>query len=317
MKHRRLVASSARLAAAVLLLAACSAGPSPSPSPSPSPTPSPTPSSTPGPTLAVAELRYALLDRYGALSWCDPDFYPIGHDDEQLLANQRLAEIRADADTYAAILDRLGIAIDAELTDTQVLAIYREWKLLNAVTLTALADASGYAFDLIFIKNEGLGTGTRHAGTIANDGTISATIDEDAFLVSCPICLARGTLIDTPTGPRLVEELRAGDLVWTLDGHGRRVVLPLLLVGSTPVPGSHSVVHVVLDDGRELWVSPGHPLVDGRTAGELAAGDTLDGATLVSADRLAYAGGATFDIMPAGDTGFYWANGIPIASTLR
>ena len=33
-------------------------------------------------------------------------------------------------------------------------------------------------------------------------------------------------------------------------------------------------------------------------------------------ERLAYTGHATFDLLPAGDTGFYWANGILIGSTL-
>ncbi len=73
----------------------------------------------------------------------------------------------------------------------------------------------------------------------------------------------------------------------------------------------------MLDDGRRLWVSPGHDLPDGRTAGELAAGDSLDGARVVSTELAAYAGGATFDLLPAGESGFYWANGILLASTLR
>jgi hypothetical protein len=301
--------------AVVLLVAACTAGPSPSPSPSPSPAPSPSPSPTPGSEQPVAQLKYILLDLFGTLSWCDPDYYPVAHEDEQVLARQRIAEIRAEGGTYAAILERLDIATDAELTDAQLLAVYREWKLLNAVVLTEVA--GGYAFDLIFEKDAGLGTGTRHAGTIDSQGRITGDSAEETFLVSCPICLARGTLIDTPNGSLPVERLRRGDLVWTLDGAGRRVAMPLLRVGSTPVPATHRVMHVVLDDDRELWVSPGHDLTDGRTAGDLVAGDILDGATVVSAEHVAYAGGATFDLLPAGDTGFYWANGILIASTLR
>jgi hypothetical protein len=308
MNDRRLVASSARLAAVLLLAAACTAGPSPSPSPSPTP--------SPGPTLTAAQLRYALLDRFGQLSWCDPDFYPIGHEDEQVLANQRIAEIRSDADTYAAILDRLAIARDAELSDAQVLAVYRDWKLLNAVTLTALGDGA-YGYDLVFVKDEGLGAGTRHAGTIGADGTISSSLDEDTFLVSCPICLSRGTMIDTPAGPLPVESLRVGDLVWTLDGDGRRVAAPLVRTGSVAVPASHRVVEVVLDDGRMVLVSPGHRLADGRPVGDLRPGDTVDGATVVSAELVGYDGGRTFDLLPAGTSGVYWANGILLASTLR
>jgi len=37
---------------------------------------------------------------------------------------------------------------------------------------------------------------------------------------------------------------------------------------------------------------------------------------VASADRVAYPGGATFDLLPSGSTGNYWANGVLLASTL-
>jgi hypothetical protein len=45
-------------------------------------------------------------------------------------------------------------------------------------------------------------------------------------------------------------------------------------------------------------------------------GDSLDGGIILSAERARYTGSATYDLLPAGETGFYWANGILIASTL-
>lgn len=296
----------------VLVLAACTTGGVPTPSPSPSPTPSPTPS----PAVSQASLKYALLARFGPISWCDPDYYPIAHEDEQVLAEQRLPEIQADTATFEAIRQHLGLMADKAFTDADKLAIYREWKLLNAVHFEPAGDGR-FAFDLITIANEGLGEGVHTTGTIDANGTIEITLQEDSFLTSCPICLSRGTLIDTPNGLVAVEQLRVGDLVWTVDAAGRRVAMPLLRVGSTPVPVSHRVVHVVLDDGRELWVSPGHPLADGRTAGELRPSDLVDGARVVTAELVGYAGGATFDILPEGATGHYWANGILLGSTLR
>lgn len=233
-----------------------------------------------------------------------------------MLARQRLAEIRQDAETYAAIREHLGIGADADLTDAELLAVYREWKLLNAVALTPTGD-SRFAFDLITETDVGLGRGVHSAGTIDEQGNIEIAVQEDGFLTSCPICLSRGTLIDTPNGPLAVEQLKVGDLVWTQDAAGGRVAMPLLRVGSTAVPGSHRMVHFVLDDGRELWVSPGHPLADGRPAGQLRTSDLLDGALVVSAELVKYAGGATFDILPDSATGHYWANGILLGSTLR
>jgi hypothetical protein len=66
-----------------------------------------------------------------------------------------------------------------------------------------------------------------------------------------------------------------------------------------------------------VLVSPGHPTADGRRVGDLVAGDALDGAHVLSAERMPYLGGATYDILPAGATGTYWANGVLLGSTLR
>jgi hypothetical protein len=76
-------------------------------------------------------------------------------------------------------------------------------------------------------------------------------------------------------------------------------------------------VRLVLGDGRVVLVSPGHPTADGRRVGALRAGDPIDGAHVAAAERVAYGGGATYDVLPAGATGAYWANGVLLGSTLR
>jgi hypothetical protein len=76
-------------------------------------------------------------------------------------------------------------------------------------------------------------------------------------------------------------------------------------------------VSLALDDGRLVLVSPGHPTSDGRRVGDLSVGDKLDGARIASVARVTYAGGATYDVLPAGATGAYWANGVLLRSTLR
>jgi len=113
-----------------------------------------------------------------------------------------------------------------------------------------------------------------------------------------------------------VEELKVGDIVWTIDA-GARVAVPLAEVGSTPVPSTHRVVELRLSDGRAVDVSPGHPTADGRSVGDVRAGDAYDGAVVLSAELIPYAGRATFDVLPAGATGMYWANGVLLGSTLR
>jgi len=105
--------------------------------------------------------------------------------------------------------------------------------------------------------------------------------------------------------------------VWTRDEDGVRVAARLTAVGSTPVPATHEVVRLALADGRLVYVSPGHPTADGRRVGELVAGDRYDEATVTSVGRVRYDAGATFDILPAGATGLYWANGVLLGSTLH
>lgn len=133
----------------------------------------------------------------------------------------------------------------------------------------------------------------------------------------CPICLAGDTMIDTPQGLMPVKDMRIGMPVWTTDKRGRRVYGVVEKISKVPVPPTHQMVHLVLDDGRELLVSPGHPTIDGRTAENLAVGYFYDGARVVTSKRIAYGYIATYDILPSGETGFYWANGILLKSTLR
>jgi hypothetical protein len=104
--------------------------------------------------------------------------------------------------------------------------------------------------------------------------------------------------------------------VWSQDATGARVVALVLTTGSTPVPASHQVVHLVLADGRQVRVSPGHPTIDNRPVGDLFPGDRYDGATVISVQRERYARGLTYDLLPSGPTGVYWAGGIRLKSTL-
>jgi len=133
----------------------------------------------------------------------------------------------------------------------------------------------------------------------------------------CPICLAKDTLIDTPAGKVAVQNLQKGDAVWTVNSEGERVAGVVLEAAQTLVPATHQVVHVVLQDGRELFASPGHPIADGSTIGELAVGDILDGHKVTNVTLILYGEGYTYDILPSGLTGLYWANGILLGSTLR
>jgi Hint domain len=280
----------------------------------PSGAPSPTPIVTPAASgaLTLAQLKYRLVDRFGRLWYCDPDFYPVARSDQDTLAESRFPEIQADVADFSAIVAHLGYAPSASYTHAQKLAIYADWKMLGALHLDPAGTA--YHFTARFTPDQK--TGSLVDGTIDQRGQIAVASQTATGPPPCPICLARGTRIATPNGPVAVEDLGEGMTVWTMDVRGARVAGVVTLIGSMTAPADHMVVDLVLSDGRELHASPGHPLADGRLLGAIGVGEIVDGAAVVSADRMAYGAGTTFDLLPSGSTGSYWADGIPLASTL-
>lgn len=267
------------------------------------------------PTLVTgatpAELKYQVLAQFPNLFFCDPDYYPVAREDETELARRRFPELQANAEEFQAILKHTGLSGQTSFTDEQKLLIYREHKRLAAIQFELAGEQ--YRFQLQIEASSG--QGFIITGLIDSRGTIAMQQQEPSF-PSCPICLAAQTRIDTPRGPVAVEELRPGDLVWTVDAAGTRVSAPILQTVRVFVPARHRMVHVVLGDGRELWASPGHPTTDGRALSELQPGQILAGALILRLERVAYDQPATYDLLPAGGTGFYWANGILLASTL-
>ncbi|MEO8469730.1 MAG: Hint domain-containing protein [Chloroflexota bacterium] len=295
-------------AALTVILAACGSSGTPSPSPSPMP--------TPGPARSVTELKLAIISTYGPLWYCDRDFYPIQRQDEIQSAKERWAEVTADGAAFKAIADAVGIDPAGPFTDDQRLTLYRSWKVVQAIVLDSIGNDT-YRFDYLAQPKSGGAEGTRTGGRIGADGSISVEQQVAATEPICPICLARGALIEAPDGGVAVEDLRIGDPIWTLDASGRRIEGTVIAIGSTIAPLNHRVVHLILADGRTVTASPGHPLADGRQLGDLRVGDMVGGSIVASAAFVAYEGGRTFDLVVSGPTGTYLVDGIPLGSTLR
>ncbi|MEP6652989.1 MAG: hypothetical protein ABJA82_06495 [Myxococcales bacterium] len=76
-------------------------------------------------------------------------------------------------------------------------------------------------------------------------------------------------------------------------------------------------MEVTLVDGSVLEMSSGHPTADGRTFGQLKAGDVLDGTQIISSRLIPYRFSRTYDILPASETGTYIASGRLVGSTLK
>ena len=129
-------------------------------------------------------------------------------------------------------------------------------------------------------------------------------------------CLPPNARIATPFGDVAVGDLYVGAPVWTRGEHGERVAGFVVRVASTVVDGEHHVARVTLADARVLIASPEHPVLGGARIGELAIGDRYDGTTIVGLEFVPYTEARTYDVLPSG-TGVYWADGVPVRSTLE
>ncbi len=263
------------------------------------------------PAMSPTELKYRVLERFPNLFFCDPDAYPVAFANEAELARKYLPEMQANPEEFQAILTHTGLRGLRTFTDEQALLIYREHKRLRAMYFEPIGDSYQFQVQISESKQEGF----LIKGVVNNDGVVTVQ-EREPSVVTCPVCLAPQTQIATPTGPVAVADLRVGDAVWTADMSGVRLAATIVKTVRVPVPLTHRMLHVVLEDGRELWSSPGHRTVDGQRIADLRIGDFLNDGRIVRLEEEVYRQPATYDILPSGHTGHYWANGILIGSTL-
>jgi len=125
-------------------------------------------------------------------------------------------------------------------------------------------------------------------------------------------CNSPETKISTPAGEIAIEDLKAGDTVYSSNQ------VPVRLLEVSKVSASkHRVCHIEFDNGTVIDISPNHPLADGRLFANLQAGDVVDGKKVVSNKIIPYPFDYTYDILPDSATGTYFVGGIEIGSTMK
>lgn len=275
------------------------------------PTGSPTPT---GSLLSLPELKLVVLEAAGGrLAYCDPDEHPVPHGTALENAQARLGAIRADSATFAAILRHEHLSAGQRFTDEELIKISDDYKQMQAIELAPTR--VGYRFSLL-APQAGSDVGAmRLSGTVSRSGTVSIENREPEGWPNCPICLAAGVRIATPSGEIPVQDLRVGTPVWTLDLRGRRVAGEVLGTRHMDAPVGHEMVRLTLADGRAVTASPGHPTADGRVVGDIGSGDRYEGSVVVKAILIPYVG-ATWDLLPSGPSGTYFANGVLLGSSI-
>jgi hypothetical protein len=131
------------------------------------------------------------------------------------------------------------------------------------------------------------------------------------------LCLPPTAKIAAPGGPVAARAIEVGMTVWTINEAGQRMSAPVRQVSKIRIRPGHQMIQIVLTDGRSITVSPGHPLASGQPISSLRPGDALDGSEVRTATQVPYYGQYTFDLLPTGPTGLYWADGVLLGSTLR
>jgi hypothetical protein len=280
-----------------VLLAGCSGGGTPAPTGS-------------GGGLSVPALKLRVLDALpGPLDYCDPDVYPVAHGTPLQNALAHAAQMRRDRVVYGAILFHEGLTPVQGLSNVELLRTYQLYKETRVISLTLAASGNRYFSILV----HGSPSDQLVSGTVDAAGHVVIASRKSATRPSCPICLARGTPIATPAGPVPVDRVRAGMAVWSIDRNGERIRAIVLRTRQRAADGE--LLEIRLANGRSVLVSPRHPLPHGGVVGQLVVGDRLGGSRVAGITTIAYRG-FTYDLLPSGPTGDYFAGGILLGSTL-
>lgn len=127
-------------------------------------------------------------------------------------------------------------------------------------------------------------------------------------------CLPQDALIETPMGKRQVNLLKAGDPVFSMDERGRKIIMPLAKVNSVPAGKNHQMTRLDFENGARVMATPGHPMPWHRVVQNVVF--SSDSVRVTARQTVPYYGPATWDILPEGPTGYYFIDGIAVASTL-
>ncbi len=264
----------------------------------------------------MATLKLDVLRALGGhLQYCDPDQFPIPQGTPVDAAKRRMPIIQQDAQTYRAILafERLN---PNRLKDQDLIRINDDYKQIQIIQLHP--ESSSYRFVVAVGTNNPPGTTTvEAAGTVDLSGHVQIAERHDVSgELMCPICLARNDMIATPGGDVPIQDMRIGMPIWTTDRRGRRIPGIVIRTGRIRALPGDEMVRLVLRDGRTILVSPGHPTPADGAVGDLRVGQAFEGTVVASVERIRYRGAETFDVLPSGPTGTYFANGVLLGSTL-
>jgi hypothetical protein len=191
---------------------------------------------------------------------CGPPLISSAYEAKQQAdAKAAVTRLGSDPPTLSAVEQRLLITAGPPFTDNQTMEIYIELLKLHKIQLVPVG--TGFHFSY-----RALAHSATHdvQGSVARAGSVTVDQVGPSQFFSCPICLARGTLIATPVGPVPVEAVDVGMAVYTANTEGQRVSVTVVRIGTTRVSPRHRMLTIRLSDGRSVTASPNHPTAGDR-----------------------------------------------------
>ena len=123
-------------------------------------------------------------------------------------------------------------------------------------------------------------------------------------------CVPEGALVDTPDGPKAIEDIEPGDIVTGFSGEPVKV---LQAHAYAEDPSAEEFYRVKLADGTQVEACGNHRIA-GQRAMDLKTGQELDGRTIESVETF---GGVkrSYDLLTADDG--YRIQGVPVNSMIE
>src|ERR1700682_6098918 len=169
---------------------------------------------------STATLKYRIIDAAGDPGLdCGPPLISTADEAKQRAdAQAAVTRLGSDPSTLSAIEQRIHIGSGPPFTDNQTRDIYSELLKLQKIQLVPVGTGFHFSYRVLA---QGATHDVQGSLTRAGDVTVDKVGPPQYF--SCPICLAKGTLIATPAGPVPVEAVRVGMAVYTADAEAQRV----------------------------------------------------------------------------------------------
>jgi hypothetical protein len=255
--------------------------------------------------MSADQLKLRVLDAvHGRVFFCGPPVVMAGRLEE---ARREIEPLRTRP-ALSRVLIRYIHARGSRLSSRDIVRLARVFQQVEAIHLRQtdgdhsfqVTTASGDAIRVV-------------SGVVGPTGDVTIQSSERGARPMCPICLARSVTIATPSGAVPVQDVRVGMSVWSADRSGRRI--RGIVLRTRRVPADGELLRITLADGRTVVVSPRHPAASGRLVGALVPGDRLAGSRVAAVTVVRYRG-FTYDVLPSGPTGEYFADGILLGSTL-